>query len=273
MISELSKQKIDKRDYFNLILLGVFSQSSLILVFYGLKFTTSLDNAVISVLSPIMTVAAGHYFYNEKVSKFTKVGLFVATLGTLLTAIEPIFEDGGSQVVYRRLLGNFLVLLYNMMFLLYIVWSKMSMGEKSPLLKKTLSFIHIRPMRRKYTPTLITFFSFFVGLVSMFPFAYMENFGMLGGFQFNAHAIPATAVFGLLYMVFLSSIAAYLLFEWGIEHASVTSSAILGYLGPVFTLPFAFWMLGEVPGYLMLCGILVISSGVLIAEYKNGGRI
>jgi len=71
-IYEVQKVKVDPRDYFNFFLLGIFSQSSLALIFIALKYTTSIDNATIGILGAVLSIAAGSYFYKEKISKIYK---------------------------------------------------------------------------------------------------------------------------------------------------------------------------------------------------------
>ena len=273
---ETKKFKIDRRDYLNLFLLGIFSQSFIIFSFWSLKYTTVLDTAIISITAPIFSVAAGHYFYKERVDPRIKLGILIVVLGTIFIVLEPILENGiGLQNHLTRIWGNILALLYNFTFLVYTIWSKMSMGEKSPTLKKTLSFIHIKPMKRTYSPLLIVIISFYVGLATMAPFAILENthtFGFENSANFNITTIPTVAIIGLLYMALFSSIVAYLLYQWGIEYISVSDTAILGYLGPVLAFPFAYLILGEVPTKLMLIGLSVIATGVLVAESNNNLR-
>ena len=91
-VYEIQKVKIHHKDYFNLILLGVFSQTSLGLIFIGLKYTTATDNAIIGILGSILSVVAGHYFYNEKIHRDLKIGLLIASIGTLIVIVEPLFS-------------------------------------------------------------------------------------------------------------------------------------------------------------------------------------
>ncbi|EKE00406.1 MAG: hypothetical protein ACD_22C00030G0010, partial [uncultured bacterium] len=176
-IIELKKNPVDKRDYFNLFILGVFSQTAIILIFDGLNYTTALDATIIGVMGPLLSIAAGHYFYKEKVNKAVILGTILAVIGTVFVVIEPIFNGSNSQIdTLHRLWGNILAVAYTLTFLIYVIWSKMSMGERSTLFKKTLSFIHIRPMHQKYSPFILTVTSFYVGLITLVPFALFEQY-------------------------------------------------------------------------------------------------
>mgnify|MGYP001194045922 CR=1 FL=1 len=269
-VYEIQKVKIHHKDYFNLILLGVFSQTSLGLIFIGLKYTTATDNAIIGILGSILSVVAGHYFYNEKIHRDIKIGLLIASIGTLIVIVEPLFSPYQGINIMERVFGNTLILIYNFFWVTYIVWSKMSMGEKSKVLEKTLSFIKIKPMAKEYPPTLLTAISMYVGLFTIAPLAVFEMMGFFGNNQFfNVSQMGVEAIVGLLYMALLSSIVAYVSYQKAIQLVKVSDMAFFHYLSPLFTLPVAYVILGEIPNKFVVVGSIFIGIGVYIAEIKN----
>lgn len=269
-IYEIQKVKIHHKDYLNLILLGIFSQTSLGLIFIGLKYTTATDNAIIGILGSILSVIAGHYFYGEKIHKDLKIGLWLASLGTLVVVIEPLFSPSQNINILERVFGNTLILIYNFFWVTYIVWSKMIMGERSKILEKTLSFIKIKPMTKEYPPTLLTAISMYVGLFTIAPMAMFEMMGFLGNNQiFNLNQMGFEAIIGLLYMALLSSIVAYISYQKAIKLVKVSDIAFFHYLSPLFTLPVAYAVLGEIPNKFVIVGSIFIAIGVYIAEIKN----
>ena len=271
VIYELQKIKVDKRDYLNLFLFGLFSQTSLIFIFVGLEYTTVIEAAVIGVLGSVLVVAAGHYFYKDRVNSKVKKGLVIASLGTLFVVLEPLFTGNIHNInLLERTFGNFLILLYNLTWVVFIVWSKFSLTEeKSVLLKKTLSFIHLKPMKKVYSTTLITAIALFTGLMTTTPLALLENLGYFGNVSsFDILSIKPIGLIGLFYMSVMSSIVAYMIYQWSIKYVKVSDTAFFGYLAPIFTLPFSYLFLGEVPTFLMFVGALIIGVGVYISE-KN----
>lgn len=70
-------------------------------------------------------------------------------------------------------------------------------------------------------------------------------------------------------MALLSSIAAYLGFEWALHHVTVRDSSIFGYLQPVLTVPAAFLLLSEVPTTAAVVSAAIIGLGVVVAEAKK----
>lgn len=263
----LAHEKVSPKDYINLFILGLFSQAAIVFVFLGIDYSTALDSTIIGISASVFTVYAGHYFYKEKIHHFLKLGLILASLGTLVVIVEPIMNGDGSGIdVKRRVIGNIHLMLYNLTWVLYLIWSKYSMGERSKLLKKSLSFIHLKPMTKNYSPILITITSFYVGLIVLLPFAFLEQFGHFGVVNTSIISIPWQGVAGLLYMAIFSSIVAYSLNQWALEHARVADVALYAYLGPIFAFPVAYFLLKEVPNSYMILGGILILLGVVIAE-------
>lgn len=267
----LKREQVHKKDYLNFFLLGLFSQTSLAVLFISLKYTTALDTAVIGVLGTIASVYAGHYFYKEKINGWVSAGLITASVGTFIVVAEPIISGSaaGALGVAEHVFGNILSLMYAFLYLIFIIWSKYSMGERSNMMKKTLSFIHIRPMTKKYSPTLIIFSTFYVGLATLLPLAILENFAQPQTSFLSFVNLDLNAMLGLLYTALISSIVAYTLNQWALDNARVSDSAIYAYLMPVFTLPFAYLLLGEIPNIYMIIGVVIITAGVVMAESKN----
>ncbi len=266
-IYQLKQTSIAKADYLKILLLGIFGQTSLIFIFLGFKYTTALEGTLIGMLGPILSVAAGHYYYHEKIDWHIKLGLLIAALGTMFVAFEPYLTSRTiSHEVELRMLGNFFVVLYSLSFLLYIIWSKITLGINTNNTKRTLKFIHIKPMRGHYPPLLLMSLSFYVGFMSFIPLSFLEMMGYFGPVHFSLYHLSAGPIAGILYMSVLSSIAAYYLFEWGLTKVEVKDTAIFSYMQPVFALPFAYILLGEIPNNIMVLGAAVIAMGVLIAE-------
>ena len=116
-------------------------------------------------------------------------------------------------------------------------------------------------MSKKYSPAIITALSFYVGLAFFIPMALAEGFGT------NYHAnLTLTSISGVLYMVVLSSIVAYGLYQWGMKYLEAQETALYFYLSAALTIPAAYFLLGEIPTKPMLAGALVIAAGVTIAE-------
>ncbi|KKS21257.1 MAG: hypothetical protein UU80_C0032G0021 [candidate division WWE3 bacterium GW2011_GWA1_41_8] len=268
MIYELKKHDVHHSDYLNLFLLGVFSETTLLITFWAINLSSALDVTVIGVMGTILTIYCGHYFFKEKVDRKIEIGLAFAILGTFIVIFEPILNiQAGTLSATERVIGNLLAVLYNITWVIFVLWSKMVMGDKSTPLKKTLKFMHLKPMKYDYPPSLITGITFYVGVITVLPFAIYENISKPG--LVDIMNIDYHGWIGLMYMVLLSSITAYTLHQWALHKGSVTDSAVWAYTGTIFAFPVAYLLLGEVPNTYMLIGGLLITLGILIAESRN----
>lgn len=266
---KLKQYPIHKKDYGKIVLLGIFSQTSLAFVFFGLKYTTVLDATLIAVLGPILSVMAGHYLYNERVNIYTKVGLGIASLGTFFVVLEPIlYPEPLNHASELRLFGNMLILLNTICFTLYIIWSKMSLGITTKPIRHIMKLIHMKPMRRHYPATLLMSLSFYVGLATFIPLSFLEQLGFIGDQMFRFEDLTLIPFIGILYMAVASSIVAYFAFEWGLSKVEVEETAIFSYLQPIMAMPFAYLILKEVPTQHVIIGSVLMGIGVFIAE-KN----
>jgi drug/metabolite transporter (DMT)-like permease len=268
IIIKLTEIKINRKDYLNFFLLGLFAQSSIAIIFLALEFTTALDATVISIITGALTVYAGHYFYREKVNARLKLGMLLTVAGTSVVIIEPVLTGIVNHIpVLERVFGNLLALIYHLTWVVYVIWSKMSTtGTNTKELRKTLNFIRLRPMTKPYPPTLIAVISMYVGLFTTIPLALLEHAGVFGGKGFDIFSVPPQGIIGLLFMTLFSSIVAFILYQWALDNGRVSDSAIFNYLTPVFAFPVAYLLLGELPTTFLLAGAAVVTLGVVIAE-------
>jgi drug/metabolite transporter (DMT)-like permease len=268
VVIKLTETKINKKDYLNFFLLGLFAQSSIAIIFVALEYTTALDATIISIITGALTVYAGNYFYKEKISKRLQIGMLLTIAGTLVVMAEPLLSNVANHIpIHDRLFGNFLALIYHLTWVIYVIWSKMSSsGEKTRELRKSLDFIRLRPMTKPYSPVLIAVIGMYVGLLTTIPLAIFENLGVFGGTAFNISSVPAKGVMGLLFMTIFSSIAAFTLYQWALDNGRISDSAIFNYLSPVFAFPVSYFLLGELPTAFLITGAVIVTIGVIVAE-------
>ncbi len=213
-------------------------------VFLGFERTTALDGTVLAALAPIFIVLAGVFFLKEKVTKLEALGLTVAIAGSVVMVSQPLLEGGGFA--RNNLLGNIFIILSDIVWAGYVVASKKEF--------------------KKHSPFIITSVSFFTGLVVIFPFALLEKGPQIFNFQFSI--LNSGALWGLLYMVILSSVVAYFAFELGLKLIEASEATLFAYLQPIFAAPIAVFWLGEkiTPPFLM--GAAIIALGVFLTGYR-----
>lgn len=233
----------DKKTFWTLILYSfITSTVSLGLLFFGLKDTTVLDSTLITLANPLVISLAGVYFLKERITKREKIGMSIAILGTILTVLEPLIQNHGSEI---RLTGNLLILGY----VATTAWGAV-------LLKKLL--------RENVRPLTLTNFSFIVGFLSLLPLALFSGFSFqsIQSVGFNYHL-------GVFYMAFLSGSLAYNLSNKAQKTIEISEASVFSYLYPIFSTPLAVLWLGEKITPVFILGAIIISIGVAIAEIKK----
>lgn len=265
LILELKKDPIYKQDIPGMIIMGLSGQTVIAIAFIAFKYTTALDAALISIIGTILTFVAGRYFFNEKITTKESIGIGIATLGTLYVVIEPAFSQEVGIDVGQRIFGNILMVIYQLGWPIYVVLGKYLTGNKSKEVNKVFKFMKLKPLSKEYHPNTITAVSFFVGLATFIPMAIIEAFTTTSYPVFSFSAVSS-----IIFLAVFSSIAAYGLHQWGLKYVEAQETALYSYLSPIFTIPFAYLLLAEIPSKTLIAGSLIIAVGVTIAEkYKS----
>lgn len=215
---------------------------TLSLIFLGIDRTSSLDASLLTATAPLFIILGGVLFLKEKMDYKEKIGLGLALLGVSLTVIQPLLE--GGTVSSANLLGNLLLISSNLTWTFFTLFSRLDVREHSPFK--------------------ITAFSFILGFLTFIPLAFLENPLFLS----SIFHLPSSAWAGVIYMSVLSSITAYLLYEFSLEYLQAHQAALILYLQPVFTAPLAFLWLEEKITFPFIVGAALIASGVALT-YKR----
>lgn len=236
----------NKETFWKLIGFGFLTSTvSLGFLFFGLENTTVLDMSLITLATPLLVTIAGVMFLKEHVTKKEKIGMTIALLGTLITVIEPLIQNGHSAI---RLSGN-----------IFIIGSLIATAWAAVLSKELL--------RKEVSPLLMANTSFIVGFLSILPFFLLSS-----PINSTLHAIRYTPIsfhLGVAYMALLSGSLAYYLGNKAQKSIEIGEAAVFGYLYPVFSVPIAVVWLGEKITPMFIVGAVIITLGVFIAEWKK----
>lgn len=226
-----------------LIIYGILASSvSLALLFFGLKNTTVLDSSLITLSDPLLISIAGVYFLREKISKREKVGIGIAILGTLLTIVEPLIQNGNGHL---RLSGNLMIITYAIVV------------AGTAVLAKVL-------LRRGIEASTMTALSFILGFITLLPFWLVT-----GVSAYSIIRIPYSYHLGVFYMATISGSLAFYLSNKAQKSIEIGEQAIFGYMYPIFATPLAVFWLGEKITPVFIIGAIIIAIGVAIAEIKK----
>lgn len=228
-------------DMMLLIIYGVLASSvSLALLFFGLENTTVLDSSLITLSDPLLISIAGVYFLKERISKREKIGIGIAVLGTSLTVIEPLIQNGNGVL---RLSGNLMIITYAIVV------------AGTAVLAKVL-------LRRGIEASTMTAFSFILGFITLLPFASLTNLYSLSSIHYSYHI-------GVFYMAVISGSLGFYLSNKAQKSIEIGEQAIFGYMYPIFAAPLAVLWLGEKITPVFIIGAIIIAMGVAIAEIKK----
>ena len=238
-LAQTKKVKIKIQDLPKLVAIGVFIITLNIAFFFsGIKITDATSASIITLIIPILSVVLGWFFLREKVFLINLSGVILGLLGALVIIGIPQILLGEYEPT--KLLGNFLILLASVSFVIGAVIS--------------------RKMLKIYPSLTVTAFAFLVGLITFLPMAaleYLQNPGWVD-------KVTVLGIFGVAFMVLLSSISAYFLFEWGLAKTSLAKADLFQYVEPLWATSLAILILGEQISVPYLAGAILIVGGVYL---------
>ncbi len=216
------------------------------LLFYGTKFSTSLDSSLITATAPILVILAGFLFLKEHITHKEKIGIAVTLLGTLVIMLQSFFESGPHSSL--SIFGNTLLFICNIAFAAYLILSK-------------------EIIREKVSPFTLTFMTFLVGFITTLPLTIfeMKPANLLSTI---VHLNLGTQL-SVFYMAILSGALAYFLYQGAQKTIEASEASVFQYLQPVATAPVAVLWLGEKITIPMVVGSILVIIGVFLAEWKK----
>jgi drug/metabolite transporter (DMT)-like permease len=245
----IKKHPIKLADLPRLSFLGFLGTPlTLALIFVGYQRTTAMDGVLISATAPIFIALGGAIFLKEKITKMEKVGLGLAIFGSLVTIAQPLFEGGFLK---GAITGNILV------FGSVLSWTAFTLLSKEDF--------------HRHHPFVITAFCFFIGLLVITPFAYLEKGQQV--FNFSFLIFNFNALLGVAYMSLFSSVIAYTLYEYGLSLIEASETTVFAYLQPIFAAPVSLIWLKEPITPLFILGAAIIAAGVLLSEWRPQKRM
>jgi drug/metabolite transporter (DMT)-like permease len=236
-----------RRERIILTIVGLTGSTiNLALTFYGFKYTSVLDAILIGNTSPLFVIVGGVIFLKEKITRKEKLGIIIAFLGTLTIIFEPELVNSISST---RLIGNLLIILANLSWVIYVLLSKAELKHRVDTL-------------------VMTTYMFFLGFVTCLPVAIYQS-GGLPNLLIHIATSTIPAHLSVWYMAVASGALAYFLYQKGQKAIEASEATLFGYLGPIFAAPLAVFWLKEKITLPFIIGAIIIAIGVFIAEYRN----
>lgn len=230
-----------------ILLLGfLVTTINLSFVISGFAKTTAIEGTLLTSLSPLFVVLGGITLLKEKITRRAQVGIALAIIGAIVAVIGPLVQAADISANPKSFTGNILILCGGLVWMTFVLLSK-------------------RWVTSGIKPFHIASISFFVGAVTFFPLAIIEKSQVPSLAQF-----PQEAILGIIYMAIFSSLIAYTAYETGLSKIQASEADIFNYLHVVWATPLAILWLGEKLTPTFILGVLLIVSGLVLAEYRPG---
>lgn len=238
-LGEERKQKVELKDRFNFIIIGL-SGTTLFFFFENtaLKFTSVSNTALITATIPLFTLITAAVIYRKKILWQNYIGIPLGLIGTALLFYKDIT---GSNV---HLKGDLFVFGSVFMWIIY-------------------SFFY-RKISTKYKPLFIVYKTFVYGFLFTIPLLILE-FRELSSITINYRVI---AVF--FYLSILSSLLGYYFWILAINHIGIKATVNLILLMPIVSVLTGVLFLSEQLNLtLILAMTAIITSSYLTSISKK----
>lgn len=209
--------------------------------FTALKYTSAINSSLIAATNPLITAVLASVFLGDKLNIKKAGAIFLSLFGVLLTITEGNFKIV-VQAGFNR--GDILMLAAVICWAVYSIISK--------------------KVTSRYSPIVLTAYSFIACAVSLIPFVIAENpFSYLG----------TTTVSGwtaVLYMAIFPSVIGYLVQQISLKSIGPRRTAIFINLVPVFSIILSVLILHETISLFKIFSSSLIIAGVFVTtRLKN----
>lgn len=210
----LPKEKIARKDWFLLIVCGLFGVTvNQLFFFHGLNLSSSINSGIIMASNPILVVLLSFIILKERFTPRKLVGILLGAVGAILLTLTAGTGKGDS------LLGDLFLFINAASYAVYLVL--------------------VKPLMQKYSPlTVITYvFTFGSIFILLYP-ATLQEFATT-----NFQRIPLEVWYKITYVVVGVTFLTYLLTVFALKYVTASVSSVYIYLQPVLVMLFAYFLM------------------------------
>ncbi len=236
------KEKVEKKDFIKLILLGIFGVALNQLLFIrGLELSTPINAAIIMIFNPIIVMLLEIVFLKEKAPLIRIIGIGLGAAGaTILLLFRAGFSFGGSAT----LTGDIMVLINCISWAVFLVM--------------------VKPLMLKYNAVTVTKWVFTFGLIYVLPFGWGELQ------QFDVAHVDTSSWLCIIYVLVASTFIAYLLNNYSLKEVSPSVASSYIYLQPLLAAGIAaMFKQDKLDGVKVVSGILIVTGIYLVGRSRQ----
>ncbi len=204
----------------------------------GLKEVSSTIAAVIIAMIPVFSPVVAWFTLKERLKPMNIIGLLVSFAGVIIMLVRKDLSLNAS--------------VKGILLLFFAVGSALAYS------------VIVRKLSQKYTPLTIVVFQNSIGALYFLPWFLIVDYQ-----AFIAVKPDARLIYSLLLLVIFASSLAFILFTSVIKAVGVSRANIYSNLIPVFTGIFSFFILHESFTVAKILGMLIVISGVVLAQAGN----
>lgn len=228
--------RLKKSDWKTIIVLGMIGMFGYHALFFtALKYTTAINSAMIGATNPLITSLLASFMIGEKLGIKRLGAILLALSGVMLTISE------GKLEIIKSIdfnIGDIIMLLAVVCWAIYGVISKKVMP--------------------RYSPLIITSYSFLICLVALVPFVIFER-----PMTYLPH-VTWRGWISVLYMAVFASVIGYLVQQISIKAIGPSKTMSFINLVPVFSIALSYIILKEDVTLIKIISALIIICGVYL---------
>lgn len=239
-ILKISKRLVvpDRKDLGYLLLITFFEP---FLYFmgesFGLQYLSSTVGSVIIATIPVVSPFAAYFFYRKKINFRNIAGIIISLVGVLMV----IYEIGMGLTASP--IGVIL--------------------QFSAVFSAVGYTVVLHRISQQMNNLSIIFFQNVIGAVYFFPFWFFFEKDQFLTTPYNPDSFRA-----IIYLAIFASTLAFVFFTFSVRQIGLTKANMFTNIIPVFTALFAWIILGDQITLQKIMGILVVITGLFIAQLK-----
>jgi len=229
---------LEKKHYVWLLFFGVIGYYiASFFDFYGLKYLTASLERIILFVYPTLVVLIGAVFLNTKITKNQSLAIVITYLGVFLTFASELQINNNEHLF----LGAGLIFMSALTYASYLVGSGWLIPKFGTLRFTSLAMI--------------------IACTSVFVHYLFVDRSSVLNYSKEVYA------YSFIMAIFCTVLPSYLV-SFAIQKLGASKFAIIGSIGPVFTIVLASFILRESISYVQMLGVVVVILGVRIVSKK-----
>jgi len=248
LLTRKSKAAVEKRDLPRLIGLGFFAVTSYFYIQYtGLKYTTTINAALIIATVPAWTALIGAGLGWERITAAGGLGIAVAFAGVALI----VGGGRGADLLSSATLPGDCLLLINA-----VTWAGITVYGKTIL--------------KKYSPFVAMAWVHIFGTLMLLPLAFIPSPLAPAPLVRQLAGVTWPTVASAFYLAVLCSVYAYYVWYSGVEKLGAVNTAAFSYFNPLFAAIVGTLFMSETLSVYTVSGGGIVLAGVYLINRASG---